>query len=79
MHHLIWPNVGTMDTICETFVLAGVPLCVVFDSYKASTTKDSEQKHHGLEQISYPGVVIDADTPVPANKNAFLSNKCNRV
>ena len=84
IHRLAWPKVGTMGCICETFVgyvLASaapdVQVCVVFDCYDQLTTKAPEQKRRRLKTGSYPDVVLEDNTPVPGNKEAFLGNMAN--
>ena len=85
LHRLPWPKVGTMDSVCSSFVSAVIhtkptesTLCVIFDTYDVATTKDPEQKRRRLQQASCPDVVVTNRTPVPSNKTAFLSNKTNK-
>ena len=56
IHRLAWPKVGTMSSVCETFVgyaqMSSAPyvqVCVVFDSYDRQTTKAPEQKRRQLK------------------------------
>ena len=74
-----------MGCVCETFVgyvLASaapdVQVCVVFDCYDQQTTKAPEQKRRRLKTGSYPDVVLEDNTPVPGNKEAFLGNMANK-
>ena len=46
INRLAWPKVGTMSSVCETFVgyvqasaVPDVQVCVVFDCYDQQTTK----------------------------------------
>ena len=84
IHQLAWPKVGTMGCVCETFVgyvLASaapdVQVCVVFDCYDQQTAKAPEQKWRRLKTGSYPDVVLEDNTSVPGNKEAFLGNMAN--
>ena len=81
IHRLAWPKVGTMRCGCETcvgYVLASaapdVQVCVVFDCYDQQTAKAPGQKRRRLKTGSYPDVVLEHNTPVPGNKEAFLGN-----
>ena len=85
IHRLAWPKVGTVGSVCETFVgyvqAAGAPdvhVCVVFDSYDRQITKAPEQKRRRLNTGSYTDVVLEGSTPVPRNKQAFLGNMVNK-
>ena len=79
------PKVGTVGSVCETFVgyvqasaVPDVHVCVVFDSYDRQTTKAPEQKRRRLNTGSYTYVVLEGSTPVPGNKQAFLGNMVNK-
>ena len=81
IHRLAWPKVGTMGSVCDTFVgyvqasaAPDVHVCVVFDSYDRQTTKAPEKKRRRLKTGSYPDVILDDITPVPGNKQAFIGN-----
>ena len=85
LHRIQWPKVGTIGSVCNSFVASvqfressGIPICVVFDSYDVSTTKDAEQKRRKLHHAQCPNIAIDMQTPVPGNKESFLSNKHNK-
>ncbi len=85
LHRIPWPKVGTLESVCDSFVSSvmsrrqgGLPLCVVFDSYDVSTTKYPEQKRRRLQHTQSPDIAVDDMTPVPTNKEAFLSNTRNK-
>jgi hypothetical protein len=85
LHRIPWPKVGTMETVCSSFVASVVhyqrldaPVCVIFDNYQTETTKDQEQKRRWLNQVGAPDVAVQDNTPVPGNKTGFLSNKRNK-
>ena len=59
IHRLAWPKVGTVGSVCETFVgyvqasaAPYVHVCVVFDSYDQQTTKAPEQKRLRLNTLT---------------------------
>ena len=85
IHRLAWPKVGTISSVYESFVgyvLASaapdVQVCVVFDCYDQQTTKAPEQKRRRLKTGSYPDVVLEDNTSVPGNTEAFLGNMANK-
>ena len=85
IHRLAWPKVGTVGSVCETFVgyvqasaAPDVHVCVVFDSYDQQTTKAPEQKRRCLNTGSYTDVELEDSTSVPENKQAFLGNMVNK-
>ncbi len=80
-----WPKVGTFDNLCLLFVQhiqehrgTAVKVCVVFDTYRTSTTKDQEQKRRSGKQRMHADVIVEKTTPVPSDRAAFLSNKKNK-
>ena len=85
IHQIPWPKVGTIGNVCELLVSAvqhgkdeKMLTWVIFDSYDVKTTKAPEQKRRKLHHAEAPDIMVSAQTPVPPNKRAFLSNERNK-
>ena len=59
LHIQYWPNTGTIDTSCGSYVRSamrrkspGLPASAVFDCYTFRTTKDQAQKWRRLDKSS---------------------------
>ena len=85
LQQLPWPKIGSILDVCRAYIdsvlnksVPHYPLCVVFDSYQTSTTKEPEQKRRKLQKVSAPNFAVKNMTPVPPDKSSFLANKHNK-
>ena len=60
IHRLAWPNIGTMCSVCETFVgyvqapaAPDVHVCVVFDSYTIGKQRRLQSKNGGSLRLAH--------------------------
>ncbi len=85
LHQLPWPKVGTIHDVCSSVVnhvsvssIEAQHICVIFDYYDLATTKEPEQKRRRIGKSPSADIVVESTTPVPSDKESFLSNSNNK-